>query len=178
MIVRLTFRQVGRVHELTTGRIEARYDDAFQEWWAREMFTASKHRVDMSMPAAAWKLVESVMFDHCFNERGFRSKDVRNTDLNALKSIRRALNARENHPALSKRGAIGLISEIIPAWKLLSAGPSGRWYSPYPVRGMGFTILAPESTVVRTKQTTLWVEADPGDRLALLDQAEHWRFVQ
>ena len=133
------------------------------EWWDRDQSRASKHRVDTLMPAVAWRLVEEVMFGHCFDERGFRAKErVKSTDLNALKSIRRGLNARENHPAMSQRGAIGLVNEVIPAWKLTpderqNLAPELR-YSPYP--GLGeFVVLVPESRTVNTKKATQWVEA-------------------
>lgn len=177
--MRLTNRQRERVGKLVEDALQGRpAESAFLEWWAREMYVASKHRVDMVMPASGWRLIEGVMFDHCFDERGFRAKErVRSTDLNALKSIRQGLNVRENHPALYQRGAIGLISELIPAWKFLAPDASGRCYSPYPVPTLPFVVLAPESRTVRTKQTTLWVQAKRPSELPLLNEANHWQFV-
>jgi len=179
MIVRLTNRQRDRVGALV---IEALNDQGrqvpFAEWWGREMYVASKHRTDVVMPASAWRLIEGVMFDHCFDERGFRARErVRPTDLNALKSIRQALNVRENHPALYQRGAIGMIQELIPAWRFVAPDASGRCYSPYPVPTLPFVVLAPESRTVRTKQTTLWVEANRPSELPLLNEANHLAFV-
>jgi len=178
VIVRLTHRQRARVFALT---VEALASDprlgSFIIWYDFDYSIASKHRVDTVMPAIVWRLVEDKMFDHCFNERGFRAKDVKTTDLNALKAIRRALNARENHPALSRRGAIGYIAELIPAWKFPSADASGRWYSPYPVPGMEYVVLAPETRVVNLQTTTLWTEATRLPDRALLDPDQHRLFI-
>ena len=182
MIVRLTNRQATRVGGLAEAALAQEGNSfriaAFNDWWDRDTSVASKHRVDLSLPAAGWRMIEAVMFDHCFDERGFRTKDVKTTDLNALKTIRRALNARKNHPALQQMGAIGMIPEVVPAWKLLAQDDHDRLYLPYPMRGMKFVILAPESTTVRTKQTTLWVEAPLETRFPLLDEREHWRFME
>jgi hypothetical protein len=176
MIVRLTVHQTRRVAELVAASGH-RHVDRIGEWWGRDQTPSSKHRVDVVMPAVAWRIVESIMFDHCFDERGFRAKErVRNVDINALKTIRRALNARENHPALFRRGAIGLIPELVPAWKFPAPDASGRAYSPYPVIGMPFVVLAPESRTVATKQSTLWVESPRRREFPLLDECEHMRF--
>ena len=176
MIVRLTNRQRGRVGELVEAADPPQLL-AFLEWYGRDCYTASKHRVDLAMPAIAWRLVEHVMFDFCFDGKGFKSRDVRNTDLNALKSIRRALNAREAHPALTNTGAIGLVGELIPAWRFPTPEASGKEYVPYPAPTMPFVILAPESRTVAGKQTTQWVEAVRPTELPLLDEREHLRFV-
>jgi hypothetical protein len=180
VIVRLTVRQTGRVRDLVAEALgESQRCETFLQWWDRDSSMASKHRVDTVMPAMGWRMVEGVMFDHCFDERGFRAKErVRATDINALKSIRRALNVRENHPALFQRGAIGLIPELVPAWKFPSPDASGKMYSPYPVSPLQFVVLAPESRVVQTKQTTLWVEALRPRELPLLDENNHWAFAQ
>lgn len=177
MRVRLTRRQFERVDELVSHALRAPNEVslAFQEWWGRDIAEAAKLRVDVAMPAAGWRVVEAVLFDHCFDERGFRSKEVRSTDLNAIKAIRRAMNARENHPALYRRGAIGMISEMIPAWRL-DKRADGAAYSPYPIEDTEFVVLAPEFRTVRTKRTTLWVEAPVAGRLHLFDAYEHWRF--
>jgi hypothetical protein len=174
VIVRLTVHQSRRVRALleAAGACPATF-----EWWDRDCSVASKHRVDIVMPAIGWRSIEGIMFDHCFDERGFRARErVRSTDLNALKTIRRALNAREHHPALFNRGAIGLIAELIPAWRFPAADASGRCYSPYPVDAMDFVVLAPESRTVRTKQSTLWTEALRPIELPLLDPRQHYRF--
>lgn len=182
MIVRLTNRQSNRVRALAVAALtHARHQEHLDMWWGRDKTTASKHRVDIVMPAVGWRTAESAMFDHCFDERGFRAKErVRTTDLNALKAIRQSMNARENHPALSGRGAIGLIPELIPAWKIVP-DQSGKMYSPYPTSLGEYVVLAPFTTTVQTKQVTAWVEAGPGvlERgLPILDEEQHWLFVQ
>ena len=178
MIVRLTNRQRSRVFDLVTkrgGMVGSRLG-AFDVWWDRDATIASKHRVDTSMPAAAWRMVEEVLFDHCFNERGFRMRDVKTTDLNALKAVRRALNVRESHPAMYRRGAIGYINELIPAWRFPGPDGSGRFYTPYPMPDAEFVVLAPETRVVKLQTTTLWVEATRLPERPILCEAEHLKF--
>lgn len=178
MMVRLTVRQHGRVAELVGEATVGRQFEQFDMWWGRA-WPSSKHRIDTAMPAIGWRIVEEIMFNHCFDERGFRAKErVRTTDLNALKQIRRTLNARESHPALQQRGAIGLIAEMIPAWRFPAPDASGKLYSPYPVLAMPFVVLAPESRTVQLKQTTLWVEATRPRELPMLDECSHWAFIQ
>lgn len=173
MMVRLTVRQHGRVAELAGEALDGRRFEEFDRWWGKA-WPSSKHRVDTAMPAIGWRMVEELMFNHCFDERGFRAKErVRTTDLNALKQIRRTLNARESHPALQQRGAIGLIAEMIPAWRFPAPDASGKCFSPYPVCGMPFVILAPESRTVQLKQTTIWVPANRPRELPMLDEQTH-----
>ena len=139
MIVRLTRRQHGRVCEIMSAEMDERFIEATLEWLTEDVVGSSKHRVDVAMPAIAWKRVWDAMFDHCYDNRGMRSKGVRSTDLNALKQIRLALNVRETHPALSGISAIGMIAEVIPAWS--NRGVGG--YSPYPL-DQRFKILMPQ----------------------------------
>jgi hypothetical protein len=179
VIVRLTNRQRQRVFDLASTHLaDDRRLEAFGAWYDADVSTASKHRVDTVMPAAAWRMVEDIMFSHCFNERGFRARDrVKTTDLNALKAIRRALNARECHPALFQRGAIGYINELVPAWRFPGPDASGKCYSPYPVPGMNFVVLAPETRVVELRTSTLWTEAQRLPERLLLTESQHWAFT-
>jgi hypothetical protein len=178
VIVRTTNRQRERTWQLIE-RANPPQLAALDRWWNMDFTQASKHRVDTVMPYIAWELVEAILFAHCFNQRGFRSKDVKSTDLAALKAIRRSLNARETHPALYKRGAIGYINELIPAWKTPGPDEQGRWYKPRPVQAGEFVILAPETRTVDLKTTTLWAEvAGRIPRLQVLDESEHLIFVR
>ena len=99
-------------------------------------------------------------------------------DHTAFKSIRRALNVRESHPALSRTGAIGMISELIPAWKFPEPDGSGKFYTPYPTPTMQFVILAPEMRTVAGRKTTQWVEATQPFEYPLLSEGEHLRFAR
>lgn len=173
MIVRLTGRQRSRVEQ----RVESTGNLALIEWFGRDCVPSSKHRVDLAMPAIAWRQVEHVMFDFCFDGKGFKSQTSRAMDHTAFKSIRRALNTRENHPALSQTGAVGMISELIPAWKFPGPDASGQHYTPYPAPNMPFVILAPETRKIGGKQTTMWVEATRPPEYPLLDEREHLRFA-
>jgi hypothetical protein len=176
MIVRLTRRQHGRLLELVDDQMSQRWRDGVLEWATRDVVDASSHRVDVAMPAIAWKRVWGVLFDHCFDHRGMRSKGVRVTDHNAMKAVRRSLNVRESHPALSGVAAIGVISELIPAWRL--EPPQGGYrYSPYPVAGQPFVVLAPTARQIRRQRVTQWVEAPRMPERPILDDREHWRFA-
>jgi len=173
VIVRTTNRQRERVWELVK-RSNPPQLEALERWYSMDYTQASKHRVDTVMPCIAWEIVEEILFNHCFNERGFRSKDVKSTDLAAIKTIRRAINARRTHPALHERGALGYVNEIIPAWR---TNQQSAKYSPTPVDGT-FVILAPETKTVDLKTTTLWAEvAGRIPRLPVLDEAEHLIFL-
>lgn len=178
VIVRTTNRQRERIRTLADERLRGSQRSAFLDWFDLDHSVAARHRVDTAMPAVAWRLVDSILFDHCFDARGFRTRDVRNVDLNAMKAVRRALNARESHPALYGVGAVGQVAELIPAWKFLAPDDDGRIYSPYPVMGSQFTILAPEMSEVGGRQITVWVRAERAWERPLLDEREHWRFVQ
>lgn len=176
MIVRLTHRQHKRVMEIVGDQMTERWRDGVLGWFGRDVQDAATHRVDVSMPAIAWKRVWEVMFDHCFDNRGMRSKGVRVTDLNAAKAVRRALNARELHPALQGQGAIGFIAEIVPVW-VLEGGKAGFTYTPYPERDLRFVILAPESREVRRQKITAWVPTKLVIERPILDEREHFRFL-
>ena len=177
MIVRLTNRGRERVWQRVL-ESDTRYKEALSDWWFVDYTVASKHRVDTVMPAIAWKIVEEIMFLHCFDLRGFVARDrAKSSDLTAIKTIRRALNARENHPALSRRGAIGQISELLPVWTI--DPDTDSYYTPYPITGGRFAILAPEIRTVDLKTTTLWVEvAGRVPQLRILDRHEHERFLR
>ena len=175
MIIRLTRRQHGRVLEIVDDQMPERWRTGVLEWGSEDITDAAKHRIDVGMPAIAWKRVWETMFDHCFDNRGMRTKGVRTTDLNAAKSIRRGLNVREVHPALSRVAAIGMVSELIPAWRL---DPGDRtFYDPYPHAGLPFVVLAPERRSVRGQTVTQWVESRHLPQRRMLDPAEHFRFA-
>ena len=173
MIVRLTRRQHGRVYDIVSGEMDRRFIEATLEWLAEDVVSSSKHRVDVAMPAIAWKRVWDAMFDHCYDNRGMRSKGVRSTDLNALKQIRQALNAREMHPALSGISAIGMIAEVIPVW---NNPVVGGCYSPYPL-DQRFKILMPEHHAMSGQRVTTWVESDRRPNRKILREREHARFM-
>ena len=176
MIVRLTRRQHKRVLEIVEDQMSERWRDAVLDWGYQDVTDASAHRVDVAMPAVAWKRVWDLLFDHCYDHRGMRTKGVKTTDLNAMKSIRRSLNAREVHPALSRTAAIGMVGELVPAWRF-DEPQHGMLYSPYPVVGAPFVILAPETREMKLQRVTQWVEATRLPQRRLLDPAEHLRFA-
>ena len=128
------------------------------------------------LPAIAWSRVRDVMFDHCYDQRGFRSKSVKVSDLNAMKAIQHGVNVRTVHPALSRISAIGMVGELVPAWKLYVPVEGGPTYSPIPAEGV-FVVLAPETSSRHGQKLTTWVEAKRPLERPLLDEAEHRRFM-
>lgn len=177
VMVRLTLRQHGRVQEIVADQMSERWRAAALEWMQADVNPGAKHRVDVVMPTIAWMRVRDVLFDHCYDNRGFRTKGVRTTDLNALKSIQQAVNVRTCHPGLHGIAAIGHVAEIIPAWKLTVPAEDGRAYASIPAEG-SFVILAPEARKVGAHQTiTSWVEAILPLERPLLDEAQHLRFA-
>lgn len=167
MIVRLTRTQVSRAARLID-------DESLLGWLVRE-HPGEGLRFDVSMPAIGWKRIADTLFDHCYDERGFRARKVRNADFNALRAIRRALNARETHPALFDMAAVGAVTELIPAWKYMTKGPAA--YSPYPMLFAPFVVLAPVPGLRGTMKVTSWVEAKRPPEYPLLSEPEHWRLT-
>ena len=173
MIVRLTRRQHGRVYDIMEAEMDERFVDVTLEWLSEDVETASKHRVDVSMPAIAWRRVWDTLFDHCYNNRGMRSKGVRTTEMGAIKQVRRALNIRETHPGLSGISAIGMIAEVLPVWRpLMPDGP----YSAFPVDGR-FKVLLPEIRKMGDQFVTTWVESNVYPDRKVLRESEHQRFM-
>lgn len=179
MIVRLT---VGQANAVNRAVASARRDlwllERLSAWLGLDVVRASKHRLDVAMPAIAWRAVEDILFDACYDERGFRRQGTKVTLLNASKVVRRSLNAREQHPALSRKAAMGMISEMIPAWRFPGPEASGKLYSPYPSEALKFTVLAPEVVVVKGQRVTKWVESAASiDRRLLLCEETHLELV-
>lgn len=174
MIVRLTRQQ----HK-ATGLIIERTGQQHLLWtFNRDVSDASRHRIDVAMPAVAWRLVEEILFDACFDQRGFKNKDVKTTWMNSVKTVRAAINVRENHPAFTGTAAIGVISEMIPVWSLMAPNSRKHVWSPYPVNGGRFTVLAPTLISVRGAKATKWVASDNSvGRRWLLEESSHLEFV-
>lgn len=170
MIVRLTKRQLDRVRVHVS---HAERSERLVEWLSRDVVDASDQRRDVWMPAIGWLRIEQIMFDYCYDARGYRGKNVRDSDLKALKQMRSAINLREHHPALSMIGAVGLIRELIPAWRLHIPLVDGRSYSPYPSVEGSFVVLVPEMKI-NGAQFTYWQEGHRASELPLLDEREHW----
>jgi hypothetical protein len=175
MIVRLTRQQ----HQATSNLIERLGSYPHLLWtFNRDVVGASRHRLDVVMPAIAWRLLEDLMFDTCFDQRGFKNKDVKTTWMNSLKAIRAAMNVRENHPALSCTAAVGAISELIPVWGMLGPNNRKHVWSPYPVQNGRFTVLAPTLISVRGSKATKWVESpETVGRRWVLEEAAHLEFM-
>jgi hypothetical protein len=130
------------------------------------------------MPAIGWKRIEQMVFDHCYDHRGFRNRRVRDSDLRMLRSMTDAVNIREHHPALMKVGSIGFVAELIPAWKLHGPDDKGRMYSPYPELQSEFVVLAPHWAERSRRQITYWTEEDRAREMPLLDETNHWALCQ
>ena len=104
------------------------------------------------------------MFDLVFDNRGYRRAKVRSTLVSAHRQILTSLNVRKTHPALKGIGAQGLISEIIPAWKI-GHKVNGFSYTPLPNRGLQYVLLGPTYIEANGHRITKWVEiGQPIDR--------------
>jgi len=173
VIVRLTVKQRKMIEEITLqSKLAAPFRQPLQEWFERDVQVASKHRYDIAMPAAAWRVVAESLFDYCYDSRGFRARRLRVSEINALKAVRSSLNVREAHPALSGIGAIGMIPELIPAWT------NENRFSPYPLPHESFLVLAPTTIKLGSRRVaTKWIATDGPVRGPVLDPDEHWRFV-
>jgi len=175
VIVRLTRQQ----HAATCKMLERGGHDSHLVWtFSRDIAPASRQRIDVAMPAVAWRVLEELLFDYCFDQRGFHRKEVKSTVTNTLKAVRTAMNVRENHPALSGTAAMGAISELIPVWERLAPKNNKVW-SPYPISYQRFTILAPTIIMQRGHKLTKWVDSpDTVGRRWLLTENEHLAFPQ
>jgi hypothetical protein len=176
VIVRLTHRQLEIVDKIITRSDVTRpFADSFGVWLGWDIQTAPKHRLDVALPAIAWKLIGDALFDYCYDDRGFRTKKIKVSEINALKAVRRSLNVREAHPGLIGIGAIGMVSEIIPAWTTTHAA-----FSPYPTDGE-FKLLVPTLMKVGSgRQVTKWVPCPDPDAYRerpILDEQQHLRFT-
>lgn len=176
MIIRLTYLQHQRIQTIVPDWLEGLKLESMRQWLEQDVTAGSKHRVDVMMPAVAWKVLwEEVMFDHCYNNQGRARDGVRTTDINALRNIRTGLNIREKHPAIHRMGAIGMANEVVPAWKVMD-GSIAYHYTPYPDEGE-FVVLAPETRQLKKQRVTIWTETDKFSPSPLFDPGEHRAFV-
>lgn len=171
MIVRLTRHQFKNLRGMI--------DRSASFWWDSDLTQdASAHRVDVTMPAIGWRQLEQMLFEHCYDERGFKRRKVRSTFFAADRAIRTALNAREQHPALFGSAAVGRVSEFVPAWKFPGPDVTGKRYSPYPVQSMPFVVLAPMDLSLNGKRATKWVECPNPPGWEILDSCKHLDFTR
>jgi len=169
MIVRLTRQQ----HQACKRYASA--DDNLLEWLDRDISEASRARLDVAMPAIAWRTLRNVLFPHVYSVKGFQRKEAPLTATRALSSIQAGLNLREKHPALRNAGAIGIHMDILPVWHLPQ--PSDDFvYSPYPGKGT-FMVLMPEHITQGGRRVTVWHLALSHPKTVLLQEATHLVFL-
>lgn len=174
MNVRLTVRQHARLSLIVKAATGPRWR-LFEPWLAAPQ-QASKHRVDVVAPAIAWKQIDVIMFDHCFDDVGYRAKTAALSEIRAYQAVLRGLSARRNHPALFRQAALDAICEWIPAWTI--TGNREPRYSPFPEKDptSRFVVLAPDLQHRWGRQYVSWVETEPVDDRPLLTEATHLAF--
>lgn len=177
MIVRLTNTQRQRIYEtVSTTEMPVERLKAFHRWWEADLQGAPRHRVDGAMPAIAWEMVQQIMFDKCYDHRGFRAKTLKISEHGALKSVTAACNARRSHPALNNLAVIGDQREIVPAWT------NHLEMSPVPDdTHRNFVLMMPvRVTMGQGRVATRWAETKPEElpvRTGLLVGDEHQAFL-
>ena len=95
-------------------------------------------RVDVNAPYACWLNVQQALIAHVFGPQGGKRAEVPARFVLALKTITKALNFIDTHPALSGKAAMGWHGLEIPAW-----GNGDDDYTPYPRPGKMFVTLSP-----------------------------------
>lgn len=122
-------------------------------------------RVSVDAPYVAWLRVQQRLISHCFGPTGGKRAEVPGKYVTALRSITKALNFIDTHPALSGKGALGWWALIIPAW-----GDGDDRYQPLPRAGKMFVNLTPVWDAAGNGQrVTRWIPL-PGSRI---DEARH-----
>lgn len=169
MIVRLTRQQ----HQAC--KRYAASDDALYEWLDRDVDQASKHRLNVAMPAIAWLRMRNILFPQVYSVKGFQRKEAPMSATRALSSIQASINLREKHPALRGAGAIGIQRDILPVWKLRQTSDDFK-YSPYPGKGT-FMVLMPEHITQGGRRITVWHEALSSPESVFLQEATHLIFL-
>jgi hypothetical protein len=161
--LRLAKMQVSVILEVIEG------DAAFEPWLEADQ--VSKWRYDWEMPAVGWLRVFERLERATLTPHGRNSSKQPMYWVRARNNIRRALNHREVHPAMTGKGVIGIDGLVLPAW------PTGdRWWSPYPVDGATMVALVPHTNEppLQSVQITWWEPESPGvDRGRLFDEAAH-----
>lgn len=115
-------------------------------------------RIDVNAPYACWLNVQQALIDHTFGPLGGKKAEVPARFVLALKTITKALNFIDTHPALSGKAALGWHGLKILAW-----GDGDDDYTPYPRPGKMFVTLSPVWDKARNGQrVTRWLPLPNG----------------
>lgn len=110
-------------------------------------------RVDVMAPYVCWSRIQARLIDHTFGPHGGKRAEVAARYVLALRSITKALNFIDTHPALIGKAAIGWWGLEIPAW-----GDGDDAYTPHPRPGKMFVVLSPVWDTARNGQrATRWL---------------------
>jgi hypothetical protein len=103
------------------------------------VFGSTAQGVDVEAPYVAWKHVHGLLYRRTFTRRGGIQSQ---TMFTTLKRVTKELNYIETHPALMGLAMFEWQPDIFPVWKM-DTDHLGRIYSPAPLPGHQFVILAP-----------------------------------
>jgi hypothetical protein len=172
MIVRMTRQQSSAIQKVVAHKLSMPQAKLVMSAFEENTTTASKHRVDVMMPACYWRGIENVLFDTVYDVRGFKVRDIGGPLTRGHRAIRAALNVRESHPALLNIAVLGRVHELLPVWNNVE-------YSVYPTQNSTFSVLAPTVVKIGANEVTKWVEAPQlvGSR-PILTEATHLAFSQ
>ena len=110
-------------------------------------------RVDVKASYDYWLRIQSRLIDHSFGPHGGKRAEVAGRYVLALRSITKALNFIDTHPALIGKGAIGWWALEIPAW-----GDGDDAYTPYLRPNKMSVLLSPVWETARNGQrVTKWL---------------------
>lgn len=177
MMVRMTTQQLNQVlAAVDSSPMSTEQKQSMGDWLTRMKTPAGRSKVDVTAPTIAWSRLEDHMFDLVFDNRGYRRSKVRSTLVSAHRQIVTSLNIRKTHPALKNVGAQGLVSEIIPAWKI-GHKVNGFSYTALPDRSLQFVLLGPTFIEANGHRITKWVEMGQQLDRPLYREESHLLFV-
>ncbi len=144
----------------------------FEPWFA-DAQTASKHRMDVIMPAIGWLVLANRLYELVYTPKGTKDRSARPSHVDALRDVVSGLNEHLHAPAFNDASAYGAQTVIYPAWQR-----GGETHSPLPVEGGRFVLLYPHREGVGAQRTTFWAPGKiPSIMPEWLKESRHLTFL-
>lgn len=175
MFVHLNDTQLDALDQVTAG------DDPLVEALHFNRQQRSPHTWAIEAPYVGWDLVRRELFDRCYTSTGAVVRRQSRSYLTLMRRVVQAMNAVDRHPALRGAGLPGHgPAAMYPAWRRDEVDQFGRLWSPLPIVGNEFVLLAPQRDQVSGIAVTLW--APDAEGLArdwhLADETVHLRLFR